>query len=145
MFVTVERFCWRSFTTWVAWFAIFAFTSTHLGASSTTIATFLTAPFAPFSFWKECYPTFWNQTKEMKKKFSQTLSELESSKIFENWFLNNGIWEFESEALVVSILIFSSDGNQPHHPNMISTKNLISNFRQKLRRLSFMFFSKILR
>ena len=49
------------------------------------------------------------------------LSELNSSKIFENYLLKNGILEFEFEALVVSVFIFSSNDNKAHNPNMIST------------------------
>ena len=52
-----------------------------------------------------------------------------SSKFFENSFLKNSIVEFWFEALV-SILTHSSNDNQFHKQNIISTKIVIMNFSQ---------------
>ena len=66
-----------------------------------------------------------------------------ASKIFENSFLKNAILKFRSEALGVSFLTISSNENQDYDQNMISMRIIITNFRDKLRKLSFMLFSYI--
>ena len=66
-----------------------------------------------------------------------------SPKIFQNSLLKNDILEFSSEALIVSILINSSNDNHVRYQNLTFTKIVITNFREKLRKFSFMFFSKI--
>ena len=54
-----------------------------------------------------------------------------STKIFENLFLKNDVLGFWSEALIVSILTWSSNDNKIHNQNMISTKEVITYFRKK--------------
>ena len=66
-----------------------------------------------------------------------------SSKIFENSFLKNGILEFWSESLFVSILTYASNDNKDHSQNMIFTKIVMTKFREKFWKSSFMFFSEI--
>ena len=65
------------------------------------------------------------------------------SKIFENSFLKNGILELGSETIIVSIFIDSSTDKYVHNTKMISTKIVITVFRKKNRKLSFLFISKI--
>ena len=60
---------------------------------------------------------------------------LTSSKIFKSSFLKNEIVKFLSKALIVFILTYSSNGNHFHNQSMISTKIVITNFRELLRKL----------
>ena len=66
-----------------------------------------------------------------------------SSKIFEDSSLKNGILEFWSEALIVSILTYYSNDNYVHNRIMIFIKIVITNFHEKWRKLSIMSFSEI--
>ena len=66
-----------------------------------------------------------------------------SSKIFRHSLLKNDMLEFSSEALIVSILINSPNDNHVRNQNLISTKIEITNFPEKLRTISFIFFRKI--
>ena len=51
--------------------------------------------------------------------------------MFENSFLKNGVLEFWSKALIASILTYSSNDNEVHNQNMISTKVVFTNFCRK--------------
>ena len=57
-------------------------------------------------------------------------------KTFENSFLKNGILKFWSKPLIVYILQYSSNNNYVHNQNIISYKLLITNFPEKIRKLS---------
>ena len=58
-----------------------------------------------------------------------------SSKIFEDSFLKNGILESWSEAVNVSFLSYSSNENSVNDQDMIFTKCVITNNREKSRKL----------
>ena len=63
--------------------------------------------------------------------------------IFENSFLKNGIFEFWSDAVIVSILTNSSNENEVYYQTMNSKKSLLRIFTKKNRKLSFKFFGKM--
>ena len=70
--------------------------------------------------------------------------------MIKNSFLKNGISEFWLEALIVFIQTYSQIVNYNvfihvcvHNKNMSYTKIVITNFRVKLRKLSFILFSQI--
>ena len=54
-----------------------------------------------------------------------------SPKIFENWFFKNGILGFWSKALFVPILKYSPNDKSVYYQNIISTKIVNTNFREK--------------
>ena len=58
---------------------------------------------------------------------------VKTMKIFENSFLKNGILAYWSEALIDSILSYSSDDNYVHNQKMF-LKILITNFNEKSRK-----------
>ena len=52
-------------------------------------------------------------------------------KTFRNFYLENDIIEFRSQALVVTILTYSSQDYKDHYHKMIFTKIVITNFHKK--------------
>ena len=56
---------------------------------------------------------------------------------FQNSFLKNGILKFLYGELIVFMLFLSASESYDYDPNMISTRVGITNFRQKLRKMTF--------
>ena len=63
-------------------------------------------------------------------------------KVLETSFLKNDIFKFRFETLIVSFLRYSSNDNEVHNQNMNATKIVITNFRGKLQKISFIFSAK---
>ena len=63
--------------------------------------------------------------------------------VLENSFLKNCLMKFLIEALIVLILTHSLNENKVHNQNMIFTQIVVTNFHEKLRKISFMSFREI--
>ena len=53
-----------------------------------------------------------------------------SSKIFESSFLKNGLLEFRSKAIIVSMLEYSWNNNEVHYKNIILTRIVMTIFEK---------------
>ena len=87
--------------------------------------------------WTENWLVF--RSIENLSHFANNVIVKRSSEIIENSFLKKGILEFCSEAVIVSILIHSSNFNYDHNQNTIYAKILIPNIHEKITKIVIYF------
>ena len=76
------------------------------------------------------------------QNFTNVNLKSEIIEFFKDSFVKNRILEFSFWTLILSISTYPSNDNKLHRQNMISSKIVMTNIREKLRNVSLMFLSK---